>query len=133
AMGAMAGLDVDRVVPMTIRPWIELLLATPVCLWAGWPFLVRGAKSVRTGNLNMFTLIGLGVVVAYAESVAAVFVPGAFPASFHDDMGHLPTYFEAAAIIVTLVLLGQVLELRARGRTSAAIQKLLGLAPTSAR
>ena len=133
SMGGMAGLDVDRLVSMSARPWIELILATPVCLWAGWPFLVRAVRSVRTWNLNMFTLIGLGVVVAYVESVAAVLMPGLFPASYRDEMGHVPMYFEAASVIVTLVLLGQVLELRARGRTSAAIQKLLGLAPTTAR
>jgi len=133
SMGGMAGLDVDRLVPMSARPWIEFALATPVCLWAGWPFLVRAARSVRTWNLNMFTLIGLGVVVAYIESVVAVLAPELFPASYRDEMGLVPMYFEAAAVIVTLVLLGQVLELRARGRTSAAIQKLLGLAPTTAR
>ncbi len=133
SMGDMVGLDVGRLVSMSARPWIELALATPVCLWAGWPFLVRAVRSVRTGNLNMFTLIGLGVVVAYLESVAAVLAPDLFPASYRDDMGHVPMYFEAAAVIVTLVLLGQVMELRARGRTSAAIQKLLGLAPTTAR
>ena len=133
SMGGMVGLDVDGLVPMSVRPWIELALATPVCLWAGWPFLVRAVRSVRTWNLNMFTLIGLGVVVAYLESVAAVLAPDAFPPSYRDGMGHVPMYFEAAAVIVTLVLLGQVLELRARGRTSAAIQKLLGLTPTTAR
>jgi Cu+-exporting ATPase len=133
SMGGMAGLDVERLVPMSARPWLELALATPVCLWAGWPFLVRAVRSVRTWNLNMFTLIGLGVVVAYLESLVAVLMPGVFPGSYRDEMGHVPMYFEAAAVIVTLVLLGQVLELRARGRTSAAIQKLLGLAPTTAR
>jgi len=133
SMGGMFGLDVDRLVAMSARPWIELALATPVCLWAGWPFLVRAVRSVRTWNLNMFTLIGLGVVVAYVESVVAVLAPESFPASYRDEMGLVPMYFEAAAVIVTLVLLGQVLELRARGRTSAAIQKLLGLTPTTAR
>jgi Cu+-exporting ATPase len=133
AMGSMAGLGLERVVSMTMRPWLELALATPVCLWAGWPFFARAARSIRTWNLNMFTLIGLGVGVAYVESVAAVVAPQAFPEAFVDEMGHVPVYFEAAAVIVTLVLLGQVLELRARGRTSAAIQKLLGLAPATAR
>ena len=133
SMGGMAGLDVERLVSMSARPWIELVLATPVCLWAGWPFLVRAVRSVRTRNLNMFTLIGIGVAVAYLESVVAVLMPDVFPASYRDAMGHVPMYFEAASVIVTLVLLGQVLELRARGRTSAAIQKLLGLAPTTAR
>jgi Cu+-exporting ATPase len=133
SMGGMVGLGVDRVVSMTARPWLELALATPVCLWCGWPFLVRAVRSIRTRNLNMFTLIGLGVVMAYAQSVVAVVAPGLFPSAFRDEMGHLPVYFEAAAVIVTLVLLGQVLELRARSRTSAAIQKLLGLAPATAR
>ncbi len=132
-MGGMFGIDVDRLVPMTTRPWLELALATPVCLWAGWPFFVRAAKSLRSGNLNMFTLIGLGVAVAFGESLLVVLAPGIFPSNYRDEMGHLPAYFEAAAVIVTLVLLGQVLELRARGRTSAAIQKLLGLSPANAR
>ncbi len=132
-MGGMLGLAVERLVTMSVRPWLELALATPVCLWAGWPFFVRAARSVQTRNLNMFTLIGLGVAVAFAQSVAAILAPDAFPQAYRDEMGHLPMYFEAAAVIVTLVLLGQVLELRARGRTSAAIQKLLGLAPTTAR
>ena len=116
-----------------LRPWIELLLATPVCLWAGWPFFVRAWRSVATWNLNMFTLIGLGVAVAYGFSVVAVAAPGLFPEAIRGHMGQVPVYFEAAAVIVTLVLLGQVLELRARGRTSAAIQKLLSLAPAVAR
>jgi Cu+-exporting ATPase len=116
-----------------LRPWLELLLATPVCLWAGWPFFVRAWRSVATWNLNMFTLIGLGVAVAYGFSVVAVLAPGIFPEAIRGHMGEVPVYFEAAAVIVTLVLLGQVLELRARGRTSAAIQQLLGLAPAIAR
>ena len=132
-MGGMFGLPIDRVVSMSIRPWLELALATPVCLWAGWPFFVRAVRSVQTRNLNMFTLIGLGVAVAFVESVIALLAPASFPETYRDEMGHVPMYFEAAAVIVTLVLLGQVLELRARGRTSAAIQKLLGLAPTTAR
>jgi Cu+-exporting ATPase len=118
---------------MGANPWIELALATPVCLWAGWPFFVRAAKSVRTMNLNMFTLIGLGVGVAYLASLVAVIAPGVYPDTFRDEMGHVPLYFEAAAVIVTLVLLGQVLELRARGRTSQAIRALLNLAPATAR
>ena len=133
AMGSMISPAIERAIPMNRRPWIELILATPVCLWAGWPFFVRAWRSVVTWNLNMFTLIGLGVAVAYVTSVVAVIVPGAFPAAFRDEMGHVPVYFEAAAVIVTLVLLGQVLELRARGRTSAAIQQLLRLAPATAR
>ncbi len=126
--GAMGGF-----IPMSLRPWVEFALATPVCLWAGWPFFVRAARSLRTGHLNMFTLIGLGVSVAYSESVLGVLAPGLFPAAFRDPMGHVLLYFEAAAVIVTLVLLGQVLELRARGRTGAAIRLLLDLAPATAR
>jgi Cu+-exporting ATPase len=115
------------------RPWIELVLATPVVLWGGWPFFARAAGSVVRRSLNMFTLIGLGVGVAYAYSVIAAVAPGIFPASFRDEAGHVGLYFEAAAAIVTLVLLGQVMELRARSRTGAAIRALLGLAPKLAR
>jgi Cu+-exporting ATPase len=113
--------------------WLELALATPVVLWCGWPFFVRGWKSVTTWNLNMFTLIGLGVSVAYAYSVFAVLFPGAFPPALRDAEGNVGVYFEAAAVIVALVLLGQVMELRARSRTSKAIKALLGLAPKTAR
>ncbi len=112
--------------------WIELFLATPVVLWAGWPFLVRCMDSIRTGNPNMFTLIGIGVAAAYVYSVAATVAPGVFPASF-EAHGRVGVYFEAAAVIVTLTLMGQVLELRARSQTSAAIKALLGLAPKTAR
>jgi Cu+-exporting ATPase len=133
AMGSMLSGSVERVVSMRARPWVELALATPVCLWAGWPFFVRAWRSIVTWNLNMFTLIGLGVAVSYLTSVVAVISPGLFPAAFRDEMGHVPVYFEAAAVIVTLVLLGQVLELRARGRTSDAIRQLLRLAPATAR
>ena len=115
------------------RSWIELALATPVVLWAGWPFFVRAVQSIVTRHLNMFTLIGLGVGVAYVFSLFATFFPPAFPLEFRDDMGQVPVYFEASAMIVTLVLLGQVLELKARGRTGAAIKALLGLAPKTAR
>ena len=124
---------VNRLIPMSIRPWIELALATPVCLWAGWPFFVRAARSIQTMNLNMFTLIGLGVAVAYGASVVGVLAPGVVPPAFKDEMGHVPLYFEAAAVIVALVLLGQVLELRARHQTGAAIRMLLDLAPVTAR
>ncbi|MGC8915589.1 MAG: heavy metal translocating P-type ATPase [Thermoanaerobaculum sp.] len=110
-----------------------LLLATPVVLWGGWPFFVRALRSIVNRSLNMFTLIGLGVFVAYAYSVVAAIVPGVFPASFRDANGNVAVYFEAAAAIVTLVLLGQVLELKARSRTGAAIRALLGLAPKTAR
>jgi Cu+-exporting ATPase len=113
--------------------WIQLLLATPVVLWGGWPFFVRGWASVINRSPNMFTLIGLGTGVAYLYSLAAVAVPSAFPESFRTMGGEVAVYFEAAAVIVTLVLLGQVLELRARSRTSSAIRELLALAPATAR
>ena len=115
------------------RGFLELGLATPVCLWAGLPFLERGVRSVKTGNLNMFTLIALGVSVAYSYSVVALLAPSMFPDSLRTEHGELGLYFEAAAVIVTLVLLGQVLELRARSQTGAAIRQLLELAPQSAR
>ena len=117
---------------MRTRVVVELALATPVCTWAAWPFYTRAIESVRRRRLNMFTLIGLGVSVAYVYSLVAALVPGIFPASFRED-GEVATYFEAAGVIVTLILLGQVLELRARGETSAAIRKLLGMAPSTAR
>ena len=113
--------------------WFQLILTTPVVLWGGWPFFVRGWRSVVTRSLNMFTLIGLGVGVAYSYSVVAAIFPGIFPVSFRGAGGEVAVYFEAAAVITTLVLLGQVLELRARSRTSAAIKTLLGLAPKTAR
>ena len=116
----------------TTRSWVELALATPVVLWAGWPFFVRGIASARTRNLNMWTLIGTGVAAAYGYSVAATVVPGWFPASFQEH-GRVGVYFEAAAVIVSLTLLGQLLELKARSQTSAAIKALLRLAPKTAR
>ncbi len=112
---------------------IELALASPVVLWGARPFFTRAVQSVRTWNLNMFTLIGLGVGVAYVYSVVAALFPGLFPDSFRGTGGHVAIYFEAAAVITTLVLFGQVLELRARGRTNAAIKALLTLAPKTAR
>jgi Cu+-exporting ATPase len=115
------------------RTLIELGLATPVCSWSAWPFYVRFAQSLKNRNPNMFTLIGLGVSVAYGYSVVAALAPQLFPASFRQSGGQVAVYFEAAAVIVTLILLGQVLELRARSQTGAAIQKLLGLAAKSAR
>jgi Cu+-exporting ATPase len=114
-------------------PWLELALATPVVLWGGWPFFERAWQSIVNRHLNMFTLIGLGVTVAYAYSVVATFFPNLFPASLRDASGHVGVYYEAAAAIVTLVLLGQVMELRARSRTGAAIRALLGLSPSTAR
>jgi Cu+-exporting ATPase len=117
----------------TVRAYVELALATPVCVWAAWPFYVRAIDSLRTRHLNMFTLIGLGVSVAYGYSVVAVLAPNVFPASFRDAHGAVALYFEAGAVIVTLILLGQVLELRARGATGAAIRALLELAAATAR
>ena len=113
--------------------WIEFALATPVILWGGWPFFVRGWMSVKTWNLNMFTLIALGVSVAWGYSMVALLFPQVFPPTMISDGGTVHVYFEAAAVITALVLLGQVLELRARSRTNAAIQMLLGLAPNTAR
>ncbi len=115
------------------RQWLEMILATPVVLWGGWPFFVRGWRSVVSWNLNMFTLIALGVGVAWSYSLVAVLAPGIFPKSVYTEMGVVPVYFEAAAVITALVLLGQVLELRARSRTNTAIRLLLGLAPNTAR
>lgn len=115
------------------RPWLELILATPVVLWAGWPFFVRGWQSIRNRSLNMFTLISIGVGVAYLYSVTATLLPQLFPASFIGHSGKVATYFEAAAVIVTLILLGQVLELKARSQTNAAIKALLKLSPKTAR
>jgi Cu+-exporting ATPase len=134
AMGDMLpGRPVSAMLGDAARPWIEWLLATPICLWAGWPFLQRAWTSLKTRHLNMFTLIGLGVAVAYLYSVVATVAPGLFPAAFRNADGQVAVYFEAAGVIVTLVLLGQVLELRARNRTGQAIRSLLGLAPTHAR
>jgi Cu+-exporting ATPase len=113
--------------------WWELTLATPVVIWAGWPFYVRGVQSLIHKSLNMFTLISLGVSVAYIYSLIAVLLPGLFPASMRGSTGAVAVYFEAAAVIVTLILLGQVMELRARSQTGAAIKALLGLAPKTAR
>ena len=115
------------------RTFLGLGLATPVALWAAWPFYVRAVASVKNRHLNMFTLIGLGVSVAYGYSVVAALLPNMFPPSFRDHHGQVGVYFEAAAVIVALILLGQVLELRARSKTGAAIKKLLGLAPKTAR
>jgi Cu+-exporting ATPase len=115
------------------QAWAELVIATPVVLWGGWPFLVRAIESVRRRSPNMFTLIGLGVAAAYGYSVVATVLPGVFPPSLREPGGRVGVYFEAAAAIVTLVLLGQVLELGARARTGAALRALLGLAPKLAR
>jgi Cu+-exporting ATPase len=128
------GLDIiDTWASAKTLEWIELILATPVVLWAGWPFYERAVQSVINRSLNMFTLIGLGVSVAYIYSVIGVYFPGLFPDAMKGPQGTVGVYFEAAAVIVTLILLGQVLELRARSQTGAAIKALLGLAPKIAR
>ena len=123
---------IDGVMSRATERWLELILTTPVVFWCAWPLLVRAWNSVRTRHLNMFTLIGLGVCTAYGYSVLAVLAPGLFPEGFRGEEGQVGVYFEAAAVIVTLVLLGQVLELRARGETGAAIRALLDLAPSVA-
>jgi Cu+-exporting ATPase len=127
------GLSLESFIPLKIINWLELILATPVVLWGGWPFFVRGWQSIINRSPNMFTLIGLGVAVSYAYSVVATLLPGIFPQSFRSEGGMVATYFEAAAVITILVLLGQVLELRARSKTGTAIKELLGLAPKTAR
>ena len=120
------GNPLERIVSMRVLGWVQFVLATPVVVWGGWPFFVRGWQSIVNRSLNMFTLIGLGVSVAYVFSVIAKLFPEIFPPSFRDAAGGVPVYFEAAAAITTLVLLGQVLELRARSQTGAAIKALLG-------
>ena len=126
------GQPLQKMVPHTILDWMQFVLATPVVLWGGWPFFVRGWKSIATMKLNMFTLIAIGVGVAYVYSLVATLVPGIFPAAFRSAEGGVAIYFEAAAVITALVLLGQILELRARGQTSAALRALLDLAPKMA-
>ncbi len=133
-MGDMLpGAPITRLLPTRWRFFLELMLATPVCLWSAWPFYVRAVRSLQRKSLNMFTLIGLGVSVSYGYSVVAVLFPGIFPASFRSEDGGVGVYFEAAGMIVTLILLGQVLELRARRRTGTALKKLLGLTAKQAR
>ncbi len=134
AMGEMIpGAPFADLVPTGWAQVLQLALATPVVLWGGWPFFVRAVQSIRTWNLNMFTLIGLGVSVAFGYSLVATIAPGIFPDAFRSADGHVAVYFEAAAVITTLVLLGQVLELKARSQTSGAIRALLELAPPTAR
>lgn len=134
AMGPMVGLGFLReVLGETVSAWAELLLATPVVLWSGWPFFERGVKSVINRHLNMFTLIAMGTGAAYLFSVVAVLAPDVFPDAFRHGHGHVGVYFEAAAVIIVLVLLGQIMELRAREKTGAAIRALLDLAPKTAR
>ena len=134
AMGSMLpGDPVGHAVGVERMPWIELALATPVVVWGGWPFFVRGAQSVRLRALNMFTLIAVGTGAAFLYSLVATLAPGLFPPAMRGHRGTVDVYFEAAAVITTLVLLGQVLELRARSRTGDAIRSLLKLAPKTAR
>src|SRR5262249_51600677 len=122
----------EHAVPLT-TVWMQFALATPAVLWGGWPFFERGWEAILSWRLNMFTLIALGTGVAFAYSIVAALAPGIFPASFRTPEGAVPVYFEPAAVIVTLVLLGQVLELRARSQTGSAIRALLDLAPKTAR
>jgi Cu+-exporting ATPase len=129
----LPGQPLQHALPPAAMTWSQFLLATPVVLWGGWPFFVRGWASIVNRHLNMFTLIALGVGAAYGFSVVATLAPGLFPVSFRTHGDQIGVYFEPAAVIVVLVLLGQVLELRARSRTSSAIKKLLGLTPTTAR
>jgi Cu+-exporting ATPase len=133
AMGDLIpGQPLMHLVPVNWAAWLQFALASPVVLWGGWPFFVRGVQSVRSMNLNMFTLIALGVGVAFAYSLVATVAPGVFPDAFRNAAGEVAVYYEAAAVITTLVLLGQVLELRARSQTSGAIRALLELAPPTA-
>jgi Cu+-exporting ATPase len=131
-MGPFLGLPVREWIGERLTLWIELVLGSPVILWCGWPFLVRGAKSFRTMNLHMFSLIAMGVGAAYLFSIVAVLAPGIFPDGFRDPQGNVGVYFEAGAVIVVLVLLGQIMELGARERTGAAIRALLDLAANTA-
>jgi Cu+-exporting ATPase len=131
--GHLAGLNLRHYLPPTASMWVQLGLGTPVVLWAGWPLLERGWASVRHRSLNMFSLIALGVGAAYLYSLVATFAPGIFPSSLRGAGGLIPVYYEAAAVITVLVLLGQVLELRAHERTGGAIRALLNLAPRTAR
>jgi Cu+-exporting ATPase len=131
--GHIPGLDLHHVVPPWISTWVQFVLATPVVLWAGWPFFLRGWQSVVNRSLNMFTLIALGTGAAYLYSLVATLAPGVFPGGFRGMDGTAAVYFEAAAVITVLVLLGQVLELRAREQTGGAIRALLNLTPKTAR
>ncbi|QDU07443.1 heavy metal translocating P-type ATPase [Gimesia aquarii] len=131
AMLPMTGLPIHQWIPLRVSDWIQFLLCTPVVLWAGWPLYERAYRSIITMNLNMFTLIGIGTGTAYVYSIFALLFPGIFPESFRSD-GSVELYFEAAVVITVLVLLGQMLEMRARKRTNSAIQELLALAPPTA-
>jgi len=129
----LPGRPISHLLSGSWRHWMEFLLAAPICLYSAWPFYVRAVQSVRFRSLNMFTLIGLGVSVTFVYSVVVTLFPGLFPDAFRDEAGEVAVYFEAAGTIVALILLGQVLELRARTQTGAAIRKLLGMRPTTAR
>ena len=134
SMGDMLpGRPISQIFSVRNRVLLELLFATPICLWSAWPFYVRAVASIKNRSLNMFTLIGLGVTVAYIYSLVAALLPGIFPDAFRGESGEVAVYFEAAGVIVALILLGQVLELRARASAGAAIGKLLRLAPDTAR
>ncbi len=129
----LPGQPISNMFSAKMKNYIELILAIPVCLYSAWPFYERGLSSIVRRNLNMFTLIGIGVSVAFIYSLIATLIPDLFPVSFRDSNGHVSVYFEAAGVIVTLILLGQVLELKARSQTGEAIKKLLGLAAKTAR
>ena len=131
--GHFQGLNLHHFVSPRLSVWLQFALGTPVVLWAGWPFFIRGWASVRNRSLNMFSLIGLGIGAAYLYSLAATLAPGLFPEGLRQEDGVVPVYYEAAAVITVLVLLGQVLELRAREQTGSAIRALLNLAPKTAR
>jgi len=134
AMGEMVpGLGIAEVLPPALSGWIQFVLATPVVGWVGLPFLQQGWASIKSGHLNMFTLVAIGVAAAWLYSTVAIFAPGLFPAGFKGEGGHLPIYFEAAAVITVLILVGQVLELRARHKTGEALRSLMDLAPKTAR
>lgn len=127
------GQPLQQLIPMQVGVWLQLILATPVVLWSGWPFFERGWASLINRHLNMFTLIAIGTGAAYVYSLIAALMPGLFPDTFRNAHGQVALYFEAAGVIITLILLGQVLELKARSQTNAAIKSLLGLAPKTAR
>ena len=137
AMSDMVGISLDTIgqydISSQVAQWVQLALATPVVVWGAAPFFVRGWQSIKSRNLNMFTLIAIGIGAAYGFSIVATFLPSIFPDSFRDSAGQVGVYYEAAAVITTLVLLGQVLELKARSQTSGAIRALLELAPPTAR
>ncbi len=130
---SIPAISIRNIISFKTVQWLEFIISTPVVLWAGWPFFIRGYNSIKYRSLNMFTLISIGVAVAYFYSFIAVIIPWIFPSSFRDKSGQVATYFESAAFIVTLVLLGQVLELKARNKTSQAIKLLLEMEPKTAR